>query len=499
MGRSKNKIFKDIVHGYITIPEDYCIYIIDTEIFQRLRRIEQTSIRSLYPSAHHERFVHSLGTYYLGDKIFNNIIENIEIHQDEEMGKALSHSDWELLGNTYRLACLLHDCGHAPFSHTLEHYYELYNDLNGILEELTQEDESFMRDCVGQFSGSPHEKVSAILVLKYFKDILDNKLQANAFLAARMIIGCQISNPKNNFEKISNCFIQLLNGGIIDADRLDYAKRDVMSSGYSTVNIDFDRLLSAICIKKDKFAHKDDFDGEYKVCFHKGAILDIPRILEIKDFQSSWVFCHHKTIYDQHILIEAINTLVNIIAKISGTDKDVIFRELFNLNSFYNVSPLGKYDSIYLLSDGDIMYLMKKYIHGNKFAQEWFSRCHRLKPLWKSHAELRSLFHDVPISKLDKNGKLEKKAEELLKGYFKETLGDNTIPILKKEAKNVLSAIDTNYVYIYINEKVVKFEDIIEIEPSTSKDYFYLYVPRDLIPDNKSKIGIIKHIKKGII
>lgn len=56
---SNVKLFKDTVHGYIRIPKRYCDLLIDTPHFQRLRRIEQTSIRSLYPCARHDRFAHS--------------------------------------------------------------------------------------------------------------------------------------------------------------------------------------------------------------------------------------------------------------------------------------------------------------------------------------------------------------------------------------------------------------------------------------------------------
>ena len=62
----KNKLFRDSIHGYIEIPEVIVSEIIDTPVFQRLRRIEQTSMRALYPSAHHDRFVHSLGVFHLG-------------------------------------------------------------------------------------------------------------------------------------------------------------------------------------------------------------------------------------------------------------------------------------------------------------------------------------------------------------------------------------------------------------------------------------------------
>ena len=62
----KDKIFHDTVHGNIRIPKDYCDLIIDTLLFQRLRRVEQSSVRSLYPCARHDRFIHSIGVFYIG-------------------------------------------------------------------------------------------------------------------------------------------------------------------------------------------------------------------------------------------------------------------------------------------------------------------------------------------------------------------------------------------------------------------------------------------------
>ena len=61
----KQKIVKDPLYGYISIDTDIFEQVIDTRFFQRLRRIEQTSMRCLYPSTRHDRFVHSIGTYHL--------------------------------------------------------------------------------------------------------------------------------------------------------------------------------------------------------------------------------------------------------------------------------------------------------------------------------------------------------------------------------------------------------------------------------------------------
>ena len=63
----------DTVHGYIMINDELFYHIIDTRLFQRLRRIEQTSIRSVYPSARHDRFIHSLGVYHIGSLIVDHL------------------------------------------------------------------------------------------------------------------------------------------------------------------------------------------------------------------------------------------------------------------------------------------------------------------------------------------------------------------------------------------------------------------------------------------
>ena len=108
------RLFKDPVHGYISVRKDWCTDFIDTPVFQRLRYIEQTSMRPLYPAAHHDRFVHSLGVFHLGQRIYANILKNT---RDGELSNLLKQDRFQ---NTFLIACLMHDCGHAPFSHPLE-------------------------------------------------------------------------------------------------------------------------------------------------------------------------------------------------------------------------------------------------------------------------------------------------------------------------------------------------------------------------------------------
>lgn len=112
-----NKIFKDPVHGYINVPDFFVHELIDNEYFQRLRNIEQTGMRVLYPAAKHDRFSHSLGVFHLGQKA----VEALErIKNTSILSKDFSDEDFNRCKILFLIACLLHDIGHAPFSHSLE-------------------------------------------------------------------------------------------------------------------------------------------------------------------------------------------------------------------------------------------------------------------------------------------------------------------------------------------------------------------------------------------
>ena len=90
------KIFLDTVHGYISVPNGYCDKFVDTANFQRLRRIEQLSSRSLYPCARHDRFVHSIAVFHIGERLLDTIkSDGVELD--------------ESLRQSFLIACLLHD------------------------------------------------------------------------------------------------------------------------------------------------------------------------------------------------------------------------------------------------------------------------------------------------------------------------------------------------------------------------------------------------------
>jgi len=147
----KTKIIKDFVHGYIELPLSYITHFIDTPNFQRLRRIEQTSMRVLYPSSHHDRFIHSLGTFHLGCTAIDYLKKNSKDILTDEKDV-----------NSFKIACLLHDCGHAPFSHTFEDYFNKES-LKKILIEKLPEDTELQQDMEGRPDSASHEYLSAIV------------------------------------------------------------------------------------------------------------------------------------------------------------------------------------------------------------------------------------------------------------------------------------------------------------------------------------------------
>ena len=216
--KNKYKTIYDPVHGYIKIPLDYCKNIIDTRLFQRLRHIDQTSMKSLYPSGKHDRFTHSLGVFHLCSVAVENILKNSEFSQIPE-------TQIIILAESIRIAALLHDVGHAPFSHTLENLYQIYADepLEDTLTALFPN--STFKNDIRNLSPQPHELVSSYVAATSFKDIIE-LLGGDTEFVARSIIGCKY-RPKvgegglSELNRLKNAFMDILSSKI-DVDKLDY-------------------------------------------------------------------------------------------------------------------------------------------------------------------------------------------------------------------------------------------------------------------------------------
>lgn len=418
------KRIKDPIYGYIKIPVTYMTNIVDTSVFQRLRRVIQTSYSPLYSSAVHNRFVHSMGVFYLGELTVNQLIKEVQKKVNPPMDFL------ERIGELFKLACLLRDVGHAPFSHTGEEFYlgedHDYTQLHNKLIE-TIGNESFSKDIPedSSFAAAPHEIMSAIIGISEFEMFFDSVGQKEFF--ARCITGYKYSERTIN-NNIKNCFISMLNSKVIDVDKLDYLIRDAYITGFDTVNIDFERLLSSLTISKE--------NGKYKIAYYKNAISVIENVVYAHDAERKWIQTHPVVLYEAYILQHIISYLSE---KIDDNEK-----KLFSLESLSKRGQQFKNGlSISLLCDDDIIYLMKNLFH-SQLCEEFFERRMRRHPVWKSEAEYKAFVLDLASggSLLEKfEQAMSVTAKYLIKSTDSWVIDDSLIAKLEKE-KDTLIATD---------------------------------------------------------
>jgi len=381
------KKIKDPVYGYIPIEVNYIRNIIDTSLFQRLRRVIQTSYSPLYSSTLHNRFVHSLGVFYLGsiaaERLKQAILEGdfISGETDEE-----KEAEVDKLVHVYRLACLLHDIGHAPFSHTGEIYYIFYKNSDGDVVSTKRLHEKIcslvnsdvLRSDlpVESESAEPHELMSAIVGIEEYADLIGD-LEDQEFFA-RCITGYVYNSPGQE-EDIKNCFIGMLNSKVIDVDRLDYLIRDAYTSGFATINIDYVRLLNAITIKE----YKDKLNMAYR----KDAVSVIENVVYAHDAERKWIQNHPVVLYEAYIIKHILEHLGE---KLNTEDTKLFSEESLSVEGHVLAGGV----KISLMCDDDIIYLSKN-VFSDELSKELFDRNQRRHPVWKSEAEYEAYVRSI--------------------------------------------------------------------------------------------------------
>jgi len=401
------KRIKDPIYGYIYIPKEIVKDIIDTAEFQRLRYIRQTSYLPVYPSSLHNRFTHSLGVYHLGNIAFEAVTKE---YDKLDINACI---DIERIKEIFTLSCLLHDIGHAPFSHSGEDFYlDTPDSLDTKLEELV-DDEIFSREMKEYHNkkknAAPHEIMSVILSLSQFGDTLKNSEERSLF--ARCITGYRYSNT-NNDTKLSlyNAIISLLNSSTIDVDRLDYLIRDAFVMGYNSISIDYLRLLKGLLIVRDE-------NGCMNLAFNKSALSVIENVIYAHDSEKKWIQNHPVILYETFLIkniIREVNSFYytstgqnlftlesllpnkamndkkdiaelfnNIVASLS--DKSMYFKEIDAINKYFDQRQLLL--NVNLLCDDDIIFLSK--IVDSRFCKELYNRNSRRSPIWKSESEYK--------------------------------------------------------------------------------------------------------------
>lgn len=428
-----NKTFKDPIYGYIEIDSDIVHDVIDTATFQRLRNIRQTSYGPLYPGALHNRFIHSLGVFHLGKMAFralrNSFVENKEKYTSNFKDFP---EDWTRWQELFELACLLHDVGHSPFSHTGEEFYknsrsavtiqvdespfqkrldaaETEEEKENIRKELEERKKYTWRKHLAQLTGdevfisaeaeipAAHEIMSCVVALEFFGEKYSDEERS---FFARCITGLQYKDAMRtkgtDYEGIVgetyyevrkrtllNCFIQLLHAPVIDVDRLDYIIRDASTIGYQSVSVDYERLLKGFTLVPI---------DEYGVAvgFHKNAISVIENAVYAHDNEKKWVQSHPTILYDSYLLGRSIVYIENKIREDYPNAPSTLFSydSLTDGGSTFEAERKNTI-KVRFLGDADLLHLMKN-VYVNSYSEEYFKRNTRRLPLWKSEAEFLS-------------------------------------------------------------------------------------------------------------
>jgi uncharacterized protein len=262
--------FRDPIHGFIQINE-WERAIIDHPAFQRLRRIRQLAWTDMvYPGAMHTRFEHSLGVMHVATLIYRALLKKHEDIFKNTFG--LVEGGKERQEARIRLAALLHDVGHSPFSHAGE-------------EILPFQDEKEGKRYV-------HEDYSAAIIHRELRDVIENHPHNKANLNLKIDDILEVlGTPQSG---LSALFKDIISGQM-DADRMDYLQRDSYHAGVRYGMFDMHRVINTVCLCPDG-------EGGYHIGVEDGGLQAIEGLLIARYMMFTQLYFHKtRVIYDYHL------------------------------------------------------------------------------------------------------------------------------------------------------------------------------------------------------
>ena len=289
------KIINDPVYGFITIDHPLILDIIAHPYYQRLRRIYQMAFAHLvYPGAVHSRLHHSLGAYHLMCNALSELkSKGVEILPQEELGA--------------KVAILLHDVGHGPYSHTLEK--ELISDVH-------------------------HEAIS-LLIMQVLNKEFNGQLQT------------AIDIFTNKYHKK---FLYQLIAGQVDVDRMDYLTRDSFFTGVSEGVIGYDRIIKMLTV------HNGQLMVEEK------AIYSIEKFLVSRRLMYWQVYLHKTVLSAEMMLVKIIQRAKELIAGGIKTEAATWALNYFLQNPPVKHKTDEHLDTFCSLDDFDVMATVKNWM-----------------------------------------------------------------------------------------------------------------------------------------
>lgn len=371
---NKLKILNDPIYGFITITNPLVYDLIQHPYFQRLRRISQMGMSYLvYPGAHHTRFHHALGCMHIMQKTIQVLkFKGTDISAEEE--------------TALNIAILLHDIGHGPFSHAMEH---------SIVENVN------------------HEAISLL-----FMDRLNQIFEGKLTLAIQIFKG----------EYHRKFMLQLISSQL-DMDRMDYLKRDSFYSGVAEGNINSERLIQMFDVQDDMLVIEE-----------KG-IYSVEKFLVARRIMYWQAYLHKTSVAAELILTRILKrakelTQQNIILPASDP-LQFFLQNKINLEDF-NEEVLTKFS---YLDDFDIMGAIKSWQFNDDYVLSELSKMIINRDLLKIKMQAEKVDKVKAVELRDRLMKLNNLSEKeadyfVFKGKIKNQAYNKTgepIHILKKD------------------------------------------------------------------
>ena len=400
---NKKKIFNDPVYGFISIPHGIIFDLIEHPYYQRLRRISQLGLSHyVYPGALHTRFHHALGAMHLMTQAIETLrSKDVEISKKEARGVLI--------------AILLHDIGHAPFSHALEHTL-----VNVHHEELSE------------------------LFMQKLNEIFKGKLN----------IAIQIF--QNKYPKK---FLHQLVSSQLDMDRMDYLNRDSFFTGVSEGVIGYDRIIKMLTVKNNELVVEE-----------KG-IYSIEKFLISRRLMYWQVYLHKTVLSAEQMLIRALKRAKDLAQKgveLDGSDA----LKYFLYNNFSRKDFKKKRDELLdkyaALDDIDILAALKNWTSHDDYVLSFLSKSIIERKLFKIKLQNEPFESDyIKEMRLKVQNNLPEDRSEK----------SNFLVFTGKESNSAYSTKKDEIKILYKNGKVLPMSDASDhgIQPKIITKYYLCY------------------------
>ena len=409
--KASSKIINDPLYGFISLQGGIILKLIEHPYFQRLRRISPLGLTSLvYPGALHTRFHHAIGAMHLMQKAINVL---------RSKGHEISNEEAEGV----KIAILLHDIGHGPYSHSLEH---------SIVENIS------------------HEELSL-----FYMNKLNNKFNGKLDLAIQIF--------KNEYSK---SYLHQLVSSQLDMDRMDYLNRDSFYSGVQEGVVAAERIINMLDVVNDKL-----------VVESKG-IYSVEKFLIARRIMYWQVYFHKTVVSAEQILIKVLQRAKelsqNNIELFGTSSLQLLLNNNFTIEDFKSDPKV--FEAFTELDDYDIMASIK----------EWQNDSDNILASLSNKIVKRELFKvillDEPMDELN----ISRIKKNIMNAYDLDGTNVNYF-FLEGEITNNAYKLNDSDINILFKDNLIKDlmgaadKSTISTLCKTVKKYFYCYPKNQLI------------------